>query len=370
MFSISSSTFKTSQSKPTLNLFNSTHSIHKDISKIDNIIPTTPIDNELTSKILVEETPEPQLVVSSSKLNLPETSEPQPPPQQATTVIGNTQQPIQFKIANGPGAILATTTIITPTSLNGGQKIARDSIIHKADVFQFDDVDSVHTHDSLYVPRSDEDDQPGIDDITYSSSEVDRALNSKIQQKKSSSKQNKKHKDSNKKSKILSNLINPLIRNNSNKNTANSTVKPAQESSLSVKFQEETTKPAEKLEVISMEKSKSISKHLNSLKRLLTTSSPSNSANTDISKNGTKLTESTSVNLIRSMSDVISPSGESPTIAPEPASNEGQDDIKALKKRKFPTIKLNRRKSASKLQSTTTLSPTIATNNHNGSEKI
>lgn len=29
------------------------------------------------------------------------------------------------------------------------QKIARDSLIHKNDVFQFDDVESVHTHDSL-----------------------------------------------------------------------------------------------------------------------------------------------------------------------------------------------------------------------------
>jgi hypothetical protein len=43
---------------------------------------------------------------------------------------------------------LALTTTTTTTTTQ--QKIARDSLIHKNDVFQFDDVESVHTHDSLF----------------------------------------------------------------------------------------------------------------------------------------------------------------------------------------------------------------------------
>ena len=200
----------------------------------------------------------------------------------------------------------SATSLNSPTSLNtpqiitshhGSQKIARDSLIHKIDVFQFDDVDSVHTHDSLFLPHSSMESNE-IDEYTYRSYSIDLDPNNNthsnvVNSKKKAKKQSDKNRDS-MKSKLLANLITPLIRNNSTRVNASKTSanKESLQASVSSKglvgmpLNDEANELIGTLSVqridesspvlverSGLQKTSSFSRHLNSLKRLI---APSN----------------------------------------------------------------------------------------------
>jgi hypothetical protein len=183
-----------------------------------------------------------------------------------------------------PTALLPPTPVII-TCNPSGQKISRDSMIHKNDVFQFDDVDSVHTHDSLFVPHSSLESND-LDENEHSSDDgeeqrVDQNNNNQQQngKKKSSSKKSKadrSKKDSknsgSRKSKLLANFISPLIRSNSTKIVN----KPAKDSSVNGGNNDAangehggTRMSLIPPDTVSLEKSSSFSRHLSSLKRLI-----------------------------------------------------------------------------------------------------
>jgi hypothetical protein len=109
---------------------------------------------------------------------------------------------------------------------NNSKKISRDSLIHKIDVFQFDDVDSIHTHDSLiYKVQSsfelDEEDDENLDE----EGEAGGYKEQKNKTKRNDKKHKKNYTDSsgnnsaNNKttSKLIANFITPLIRKSSTK---------------------------------------------------------------------------------------------------------------------------------------------------------
>ncbi|CAF0734485.1 unnamed protein product [Brachionus calyciflorus] len=183
-----------------------------------------------------------------------------------TTLVNTTnipQQPIQK----------TNVTIIDPT--NGlNQKIARESLIHKNDVFQFDDVESVHTHDSLFrqTPQSSFE----LDDTRYEPSKAKKKLTS---------------------------LITPLLRTvnqsqSSSINKPSNKVKPQRNPSFSSQNSSpKLIKKGEKTSsLISLERRNTFSKHLNSLKKKLQINSKTSSQNLIIPNDD--LVKSTSVDLI------------------------------------------------------------------------
>jgi hypothetical protein len=171
---------------------------------------------------------------------------------------------------------LQTPVIIT--SSTNGQKFARDSIIHKNDVFQFDDVDSVHTHDSLFVPHSslesndfDENSSAAEENLPLDQNNNTHHGNTKKKSssKKSKAEQSKKDKYSgSRKSKLLANLISPLIRSNSSRII---TQKPSESEILNGNGRpiEAALDDLNLSETTSLEKTSSFSRHLSSLKRLI-----------------------------------------------------------------------------------------------------
>lgn len=92
------------------------------------------------------------------------------------------------------------------------QKIARDSLIHKNDVFQFDDVESVHTHDSLFKQTP------------QSSFESDVFKPNGVQNAKSFTKK-----------KLVSQFISPLLRGVNGHSSSNGSVKKSSKKQLSPK---------------------------------------------------------------------------------------------------------------------------------------
>ncbi len=90
------------------------------------------------------------------------------PPSPSNIIISNHQYHPNNYLPNGKTP--ATTTItIKP------QKVARDSLIHKNDIFQFDDVDSVHTGDIYFkeTPQSSFESS----DLTYKSNSISKSSN-------------------------------------------------------------------------------------------------------------------------------------------------------------------------------------------------
>ena len=94
------------------------------------------------------------------------------------------------------------------TSLNNTSRIKRESLIHKNDVFQFDDVDSVHTSD-IYFKTTPHSSFDSSSDETWKS----KPSTTKSQRKRSNISDNKK---SQKHSSKLSYFITPMFRSNSN----------------------------------------------------------------------------------------------------------------------------------------------------------
>ena len=107
----------------------------------------------------------------------------------------------QLLSAKTPNENGTTTTIIS------SHKIARDSLIHKNDIFQFDDVDSVHTNDGLYfkgTPQSSFE-----SDCTYKSNSISKSSNNR---KNSSSNKNRTNKKLSNAKQSLANFITPIFR--------------------------------------------------------------------------------------------------------------------------------------------------------------
>ncbi len=94
------------------------------------------------------------------------------------------------------------------TSLNNTSRIKRESLIHKNDVFQFDDVDSVHTSD-IYFKTTPHSSFDSSSDETWKS----KPSTTMSQRKRSNISDNKK---TQKHSSKLSYFITPMFRSNSN----------------------------------------------------------------------------------------------------------------------------------------------------------
>jgi hypothetical protein len=113
---------------------------------------------------------------------------------------------------------------VTTTITINSQKIARDSLIHKNDVFQFDDVDSVHTNDVYFklTPQS----SSFESESTYQSNSVSKSSNINKNTNNIGGSQNKKKSKKLKKAKqSFANFITPIIRGVTNQDS-NKPVRP------------------------------------------------------------------------------------------------------------------------------------------------
>lgn len=104
---------------------------------------------------------------------------------------------------------------ITTTITMNSQKIARDSMIHKNDVFQFDDVDSIHTNDVYFklTPQS----SSFESESTYQSNSISKTSN--INNNNDGLKDKKKSKKLKKAKQSFANFITPIIRGVTNQDS-------------------------------------------------------------------------------------------------------------------------------------------------------
>ncbi len=203
-----------------------------------------------------------------------------------------------------PGQPSVTTTItINP------QKIARDSLIHKNDVFQFDDVDSIHTNDVFFklTPQS----SSLESESTYQSHSISKSSNINTNNNNNSGSHKKKKSKKLKKAKqSFANFITPIIRGVTNQDSKKS-LKPESISSVASTPNMESpsiNKKYNTLNVVnghaacetasqtndsaktvfkkesSVERSYTFTKKLNSFKSLINSRNKNNSSSTNVSK--------------------------------------------------------------------------------------
>lgn len=119
------------------------------------------------------------------------------------------------------------TTTAHATAKPNGSRIKRESLIHKNDVFQFDDVDSVHTSD-IYFKNTPLSSFESSSDETWKSKSASPRKNNSSHNNNNSKKSNNPHTSKTQKhSNKLANFITPMFRSNSNSsNIANKSLRP------------------------------------------------------------------------------------------------------------------------------------------------